>query len=160
VIRPGNIGKPSREALCVAGFFLLLLAVGLAAAPRYGISWDEPNMMGLGVAGLDYVLGRGEWPEATLERFHGPLVEIALAAVQEASGVDTPRAAFVLRHVLTYLIFLGGLAAFYALARRTLCDWKLALLGTAMLTLSPRIFPHASTTRATSRISRCSPVRC
>jgi hypothetical protein len=135
--------KPNREAPWVGGFFLLALILGLAAAPRYGISWDEPNMMGLGVAGLDYVLGRGEWPQTTLERFHGPLVEIALVAVQQASGVDTPRSAFLLRHVLTYLIFLGGLAAFYALARRTLRDWRLALLGTAMLILSPRIFPHA-----------------
>jgi hypothetical protein len=135
--------KPNREALCLGGFFLLALIVGLAAAPRYGVSWDEPNMMGLGISGLNYVLGRGEWPQTTLERFHGPLVEIALAAAQQLAGVETPRSAFVLRHVLTYLIFLGGLAAFYALARRTLGDWTLALFGMAMLLLSPRIFPHA-----------------
>ena len=133
----------SKETYVVWGFFVAALLIGLAAAPRYGVSWDEPNMLNLGTEAVQYILGNGEWPVSTIRRFHGPLVEILLYSTQKILGIDTPYSIFVLRHILTYVIFLGGLAAFYALAKRMFADWKLALIGTVMLFLSPRIFAHA-----------------
>ncbi len=135
--------KLTQEKSWILAFFTTALLIGLTAAPRYGVSWDEPNMLNLGTDAWNYVFGSGTWPETAGRRFHGPVIEISLYGVQKLLGLTEPRSIFVMRHILTYGIFLGGLAAFFALAKRIFGNERLALLGTVMLLLSPRIFAHA-----------------
>lgn len=124
------------------------LALGLGIAGDYGISWDEQVNREFGQRSLDLALRLlgipGPAPEAAAEpgpaAEYGPSFELLLAALERLSGAEDSREVFLLRHRATFLAFWAGAACFFLLLRRVLEDAALALAGTGLLVLSPRIF--------------------
>ena len=54
--------------------------------------------------------------------------------------LNDSRSQYQFRHIITFLVFLAGLAAVYRIALLRFSDWRLATLAAAMLLLSPRMF--------------------
>ena len=137
-----HIEKRHRIIVCL--FFIVFLLVGLSIYRDYGISWDEPRQRELGELSVNYVL---EGDTKLLEhgdRFYGPVFETLLVAAERMRGEGRSlREIYFLRHLITFLFFYAGVIFFYMLCRRRFGSWKLGLLGSVFLILSPRLFAHA-----------------
>lgn len=121
-------------------FFLILLGLGLAIYSNYGMSWDETTQLDLGIKNYRYIFKGDPALLSMRDRWYGPVFEIFLVVFQSNRG---DMQMFLSRHLLTFLTFFSGCVGFYFLAKRfTKSSW-LALIGTACLVLSPRIFANA-----------------
>ncbi len=126
--------------LVVAGFFLGFLVTGLILSRDYGVSWDEPEHRSAGAMTWNYIFsGDQAFRQHTINTY-GQVFEVALTAVEKALGLSGDlRAAFLMRHAATFLVFYIGIVFFFLLCIRRFKSWKFALLGSLMLVLSPRI---------------------
>lgn len=131
------------ERFVVPAVFCLLLLFGWLAHADFGMSWDEKTQYVIGRETYETVFEGYPVSEDSGRRFHGPLIEFILYSAQQLWSFESARDVFVFRHLLSFLIFYGGLIAFYFLCKRLLEDWRLALLGVVLLFCSPRIFAHS-----------------
>lgn len=122
--------------------------------PDYGISWDESIQRKHGLVALDYIITtfdlnwKQSFPDVELAHYVGRqymvLYSTICAVLERLIGIEEDfRARYILRHLFIFLLFWGGTIFFYKLLLLRLKDWKLSLLGTVFLILSPRIFAHA-----------------
>ena len=121
----------------------LLILLGILLHGSYSIPMDETIMHNLGIKAVEYIQGISPWPDDPANRYHGPLVEIIIHSTQRLLGTSEVAAMAAVRHFITYLFFVGGVVAFYFLARRQTKSDLLAMIGALFLVLSPRIFGHA-----------------
>ncbi|MDP8298792.1 MAG: tetratricopeptide repeat protein [Candidatus Tantalella remota] len=137
-----TIEKRHRMVVCL--FFIAFLIVGIGIYKDYGVSWDEPRQRELGELSVDYVTRGDTRILEHQDRFYGPVFEMILVAVERAGGEGrSARDTYFLRHLITFLLFYAGVIFFYMLCRRRFDSWKLGLLGSVFLILSPRLFAHA-----------------
>ncbi len=132
---------------------LSYLVIGLLVSDRYGISFDEHVNRLLGQQTLDYALGwigsavgerEAGAPELpTVGAEQGPAFELVLAALERVSGLEDTRDIYLMRHRATFLAYWCGALAFFLLLRRVLEHDGLALLGAALLIVTPRLFADA-----------------
>ena len=127
----------------VPAFFLLVLLVGIVAAPSYGISWDEKAMYVLGRRVYEFVFHGGSYPSHPGIRFHGSLFEFLMYSTVKMLQINYARHIFIVRHFMNYLTFVGAVAATYAIAKRHFKSTVWGLIAAVMLFLSPRQFGHA-----------------
>lgn len=142
--RPVPAATPRWTRVAIPLAFLLYLALGLALHRDYGLGWDEPQSRKNGLMAYDYVTGTSRELLQYVDRDYGTALELPLFAAEKLFRCDSPRSAYLLRHLLTFLFFFGGVVAFHALARRRFSP-GLALGGAALLVLSPRIFADSFT---------------
>ena len=140
---------------CVGTGFLVLLLVGLAVFRDYGVSWDEPRQREIGGASAKYVAQTiAPWLlTKTIEEFsdledfsdndYGVAFETPAFVVEQLLGLTDTRDVFMTRHLLVFLVFMGGVFALYRLASRRFDDWRIGLLAETCLVLSPRFFAEA-----------------
>jgi hypothetical protein len=137
-------------------FFAAHLIVGLIAYKGYGIAADEPISRGNGRASLSYVRGQIARISGTREptaaetrlltrrdRDYGVFVEMPLAGLEHALGLEDSRQIYLMRHLATFVLFWSAVIAFFFLAKGRYDSWQLALVGSALLILTPRIFAHS-----------------
>jgi hypothetical protein len=74
------------------------------------------------------------------DRDYGVAFEMPAAAIEQLLRVHEVRDIFLLRHLLNFLVCWVGFMAFYTLAARRFGSWRVGLLGTLLLVLSPRLF--------------------
>lgn len=127
--------------------------VGLWIAPDYGYSWDEDIQRKHGRVVWDYVHAQLDIEHERLEpditfrdyeyRFHGTLFQLSCLWVQRQLGLTDYRDITLVRHYGVFLLFFVGSIFFYWTLKFRFRRWQIALLGTAMLILSPRIFANA-----------------
>lgn len=144
--------------LSVGVFFGLLLLLGGWLHRDYGVSWDEPTDHQNGAVSGRYVaeqllpgLLQNHPTLATIpplagypDNDHGVLFELPVAALGMLLTPGNPQGYFFLRHLLIFLTFVGGVCVLYQLGRHCYApDWRWALLGAALLVLSPRLFAEA-----------------
>lgn len=122
----------------IALFTLLIL--GLSIYTHYGLSWDEPTQLQLGIQNYRYVLKGDPSLLSNKDRWYGPLFEIFLIAAQSRGRLDQ---IYLSRHSLNFLSFFFGCIAFYMLAKKFTRNGWLSLIGLICLVLSPRIFADA-----------------
>ena len=116
--------------LAVAGFFLVYLLAGLTMSRDYGVSWDEPEHRTAGVMTWNYVFSGDQTYRQHTINTYGQVFEVALTGVEKALGLSSdPRAAFLMRHLVTFLVFYVGVVFLFLLGMRRFKSWKLALLG-------------------------------
>lgn len=128
----------------VCAFFSILLLLGTRIYQDYGMSWDEPAQYRYGQTVIRYVTGQDNNLLTDWDRYHGPAFEIILAVAQTLFiKTNTEQEIYFLRHYLNYLLFIAGVWCFYLICLRRFRNWKIALLGSLMLVLSPRIFGQA-----------------
>jgi hypothetical protein len=122
----------------VAGLLLLALAltIGLATARHYGITVDEFNTDDYGPKALAwYTSGftdrsHFETVEAPLW-YYGPWFQMLVAAVQSLDLLDP----LTVRHALTFLVGLAGLATLLPVARLSVGGWAGPIaLGLCLMT--------------------------
>jgi hypothetical protein len=119
---------------------LALLILGLSIYPHYGLSWDEPTQLQLGIQNYRFILNGDPSLLSNKDRWYGPLFEMFLIASQSRGSLDQ---IFFSRHLLNFFAFYIGCIAFYLLARKFTRNGWLALIGLICLVISPRIFADA-----------------
>ena len=118
----------------------VFLAAGLHLAADYGISWDEPIQVDIGIKNYRYVVHADPALLELKDRHYGPLFEMFLVRFMDQTS---PRSMFISRHRLTFLAFWAGVIGFYLLLERVFPRRWLALFGAGLLVFSPRIFADA-----------------
>ena len=131
------------EVLVVLLFFAAFLAIGLSIYKDYGFSTDEMYQQKLGYDNYFYIHGTNQNLLENTERYHGPLFTLFLTMLEWKIGGPTTQGAFFARHLGTFLAFFVGVFFFYLIGRRVFHNWKLGLLGSAFLILSPVIFSNS-----------------
>jgi Protein of unknown function (DUF3108) len=139
--------------ISVGLFFLLLLLLGISRYRDYGISWDETKQRLTGAVTLKYLAeafhvpaSRVPWKEglpslATYpDRDYGVAFEAPAFALEQFFRFKDFRDVYMFRHLLTFLVFFGGVYAVYRLALRRFLDWRIGLLSALFLVLTPRFF--------------------
>ncbi|WP_254413005.1 hypothetical protein [Dyadobacter diqingensis] len=141
------------------GYFIIWFFIGIFIVKDYGVTWDEPIMRQLGLVGLKYVnniLGQPftipisnqiEDFSTFINHEYGSLFEIILAGAELAfikpivyEYLDMDGSAYYLRHIITWLVFWLSAIFFYKLVQLRVKSIVIALLGTSIYLLSPRIF--------------------
>jgi hypothetical protein len=133
----------ARTWVAPALFLAGLLAVGLAAFGDYGIAWDEPVQRQYGSEVYNYVVHGNGALFLDRHRYYGPVFEFLFYSLEKVLGLSDTRSIYLARHLAGFLCLWVGVLFFYLLARRVFASWKLGLVGSAMLLLSPRIFAHS-----------------
>lgn len=143
---------PAWHRLLPPLFFLGYLALGLAIYGDYGISWDEGLQRQHGTVAAQYVHEQfgGTAPIYTWERLHeyqhryyGVVFSLPAIWLEKMLGLETFRQQFRLRHLMVFLLFWLAAVLFYRILLKRFRHWGWALLGTAFLIASPRIFAHS-----------------
>ncbi|AMR28613.1 hypothetical protein A0257_16910 [Hymenobacter psoromatis] len=147
----------------VLGFFGLLLAGGLGLVRDYGVSFDEGTQRILGQISLLYVFqqlptpvqqrllppgaaaviaqkGAGRQLKDTRDRDYGMAFELPVAAAEQALRLRDERQVYLFRHGCNFLVCFAAFIGFYHLIRQRFGSWRLGLLSTLLLVLSPRLF--------------------
>ncbi len=135
------------DAACrvaVAALFTLLLAVGLAAFPDYGLSWDEQlARTQIGHVNLEYIRTGDPGPLLeNSEKYHGPAFELLLVSLEKWLGLTDSRPVYLMRHLITFLTFYAGVFVFYRLLKDRFGK-GVGVCGALFLVLSPRIFAES-----------------
>ena len=129
--------------IIVGLFFAAYLCVGLGVFGGYGLCTDEGPQRKLGLLTLRYIV---EGDRELLEyrsRYHGPAFQVLLVTLEKSLRLRDSRSIYMMRHLVTFLLFYLGVIFFYKLCVRRFGSWKVGLLGGLFLILSPRIFAHS-----------------
>ena len=123
----------------------LFLIAGLAIVDDYGVSWDTDEQRLVVINTLNYVLHSDQTLlQIDAGRFYGLAFDLPLLLLTErVLGVEDPRHVYLVRHVLTHLLFLIGGFCCYLLALRLSGDRLIALLVMLLFLLSPRLYAHS-----------------
>jgi hypothetical protein len=145
-----------QSSVYVRLYFGLLLLVGLCCFQDFGVSWDEATDHNNGLVSLKYAAGlvAPNWvnnhvvfqyiPDihGYLDNDHGVFFEMPLAWFDQVMGFDS-RNYFLVRHLSVFIVFMAGTWALYRIGRIRFGSWRLGLLLSTLLVLSPRFFAEA-----------------
>ena len=139
--------------------FLCVFLLGVILYKDYGIAYDEPiNRRNGGIsfnAVVNIVNGRLSTaffendPETRQfnvdlnqyqDRDYGVAFDLPVFFLERILRLNDSRSQYQFRHILTFLVFLAGIAAVYRIAMLRFSDWRLATFAAVMLVLSPRMF--------------------
>lgn len=132
--------KTKSQDVIVVIFFIVYLLLGGFIFKDYGISWDEDIQRITGHRNFNYVFQKDQSFLGYDFRFYGPFFTLLLTILERVFSIEDIRNVYFMRHFITFIIFYISLIVFYFLLKRIFKDWKKALLGCAILILSPRIF--------------------
>jgi len=136
------IEKKYKIVVCL--FFVAYLCLGISIFKHYGISWDELQSRDNGIMIANYVLKGDQSLLTYKDRYYGTAFETLLVAIERFLNLtESLRATFFMRHLVTFLLFYTGVLFFYLLCKYRFGSWKIGLLGSLFLILSPRIFAHS-----------------
>ena len=121
----------------------LFAVIGVAALDDYGVARDEPWQRRTASTVADYALGASEEPPSGHDRYYGVAFEMPLLMVERALGLQDSRYIYLMRHLLSHLLFIAGGFACGMLAYRTLGSRWIALLAMMMFLLHPRLYAHS-----------------
>ena len=132
--------------ITVFSFFLLFIILGYSIYKDYGVSWDEPKDYTRGQVNYNRMMG-GSY--ATYEKactklknicFYPPLFSTILYAF---APTGDNRSIYLHRHQLTFAFFAFSVFVFFLIGKKIFKDWKIGLLGSLFLIISPRIFANS-----------------
>ncbi len=124
-------------------FFIIFLSIGLAVFDDYGLSWDERVYRQNGIVSYDYIFKGEDSLDEHSEREYGAVFELLLIFGEKLLKLEDSRDIYLMRHLLTFLVFYIGVFFFYLLCKYYFDSWKIGLLGSLFLIVSPRIFAHS-----------------
>ena len=139
--------------------FVFLLILGLFIVSDYGVSYDEYVNRKNGGVSLNHIVNKVEknfnisiWTkdeaiaqyriplDTYQDKDYGVAFDLPVFALERALQINTVRDQYLLRHILTYLLFLCGCWALYKTVALRFSSEFLGLCSVAMMILSPRIF--------------------
>jgi len=121
-------------------FFIIFLFIGIFIFSDYGLSWDERFQRHIGVINCRYVIEGDPRLITDSEKYYGPVFEVLLVAIEKILNLNDKREVYFIRHLVTFLLFYTSVFFFYLLCKHRYRSWKIGLLGSLFLILSPRIF--------------------
>jgi len=124
-------------------FFLVFLFIGIKIYTDYGVSWDEGTNRKNGLLSFNYIFKGDDSLLTYKDRDYGIAFELLLIFIEKIFRLDDHRDIFLMRHLCTFLMFYTGVYFFYLLCKYHFDSWKIGLLGSLFLILSPRIFAHS-----------------
>jgi hypothetical protein len=128
---------------CVV-FFAVYLIVGLFIYRDYGISWDEnTKRVYVGEATYNYIFHNDSLLFVHATKYYGPVFDFALIAIEKNFSMTDTRDIFLMRHLLTFLLFYGSVVVFFFFCKKLFDSSHWALVACAMLVISPHIFAHS-----------------
>ncbi len=130
----------ARSAWLACALFLL---AGVAVLDDYGVVRDMVVNRHTAQLALDYAWGRNDKLLSHYDRTYGVAVEVPLLWAERALGLRDSRAVYLLRHLLTHLLFLAGGLGAAALAFRLYGSRRLALAALGLFLLHPRLYAHS-----------------
>jgi hypothetical protein len=133
----------AHRRLVVGGVLGLVLLAGILAFRDYGIAWDEPVQRQYGSEVYGFIAHHDQALFSDRHRYYGPVFELVLYSLEKAFGLTDTRPVYMMRHLVSFLALGVGAFFFYLLGARVFRNWKVGLLGSVFLVLSPRIFAHA-----------------
>lgn len=132
--------KASLSSKLIFLFFLSFLLLGLWLFRDYGYSWDEKAQREIGWLVWQYIRGQSPAMLDNLHRLYGPVIELLLYGLERLARLTDTRQIYLSRHLLNFIIFYLGTFFFFLLTKYRFKSWKIGLLGSLFLILSPRIF--------------------
>jgi hypothetical protein len=148
----------NKHSKCVAIglFFFSLLVLGLNSYRQYGISWDDPFQRLTGAVTVNYLAKKfsvlaflasqyESIPPLSKykDRDYGVAFEAPAFALEQLLRLKDYRDIYMFRHLLIFLVSLGGVYAVYRLACRRFSNWRIGLLSALFLVLTPRLFAES-----------------
>lgn len=147
--------KDKLPRIAIALFFLILTVAGLFTCADYGVPYDEPteqqilkenlheyafHLLGPDSEAVRWYQSQGiERISKSIQREHGESAYYPVAFLLERLA-DQPDKLMTLWHAYTWLWFMAGVWALYALCRETGLSRPVSCMGTLLLYLCPRFF--------------------
>lgn len=124
-------------------FFMLYIILGHSIYRDYGISWDETTDYSRGK--LDYLRLMGgsktNFKAGCAEQMTICYYPPFFSMLSYAYAPDGDKQEiFLRRHQLTFAVFAFSVFVFFLIGKKIFKDWKIGLLGSLFLIISPRIF--------------------
>ena len=136
--------------------FLVYFIIGLMIYKDYGISFDENINRDNGFVSLKFIFEKfGINADLTkylinipplkdyVDKEYGVIFDLPLAFLEFFFKINNTRDAFLLRHLINFLVFFISCGVFFILCNSVFKDKTLSLIGTLFLILSPRIFAES-----------------
>ena len=147
----------NRQKLWAVIFFTVLFLYGCLAFRDYGISVDENVERNSTLVTYKYLVPSVsdvvtetvnfqeiEDLDTYTDRYYGVAVQLPMAVIEHLFGFSLPlRTVYLIRHFYTFLLFFLAALTFYFLGKRLTGSFWGALLGTAMLVISPRMLAES-----------------
>jgi hypothetical protein len=127
-------------------FFSLFIFLGYSIYKDYGVSTDEPTDFIRGQVNYNRMMGgsntvyQNECAKTENICYYPPLFSMLLYAY--APTGDT-QSIYLHRHQLTFAVFAFSAFVFFLIGKKIFKDWKIGLLGSLFLIISPRIFSNS-----------------
>ena len=146
------------RSVMVALYFLVILTLGITTFTHYGMSADELISRTNGGMSLNYIAEKFNitWLKndpiiATFniplneyyDRDYGVAFDLPAFFIERLFSLNDSRQQFLLRHLLTFLVFWAGLLAIYHAAKLRFNHWGYGLLASTLLLTSPRLYGEA-----------------
>ncbi len=132
------------QALAACALFAV---VGVVVLDDYGVSLDESTQRHIARLNADYI-ATGDISELASDeniahRFYGVALEMPLLLAESAPGLQDTRHIYLMRHLLTHLLFIAGGFVLGMLAYLMTGSRWVALLAMLMFLLHPRLYVHS-----------------
>jgi hypothetical protein len=127
-------------------FFSLFILLGSSIYNEYGVSTDEPIDYARGQVKYTRIMGgslaefKHECNRQHLACYYPPFFSILLYAYAPTGDVQS---IYLHRHQLTFGFFALSVFIFFLIGKKIFKDWKIGLLGSLFLIISPTIFANS-----------------
>ena len=137
-------------------FFIIYFILGIGIYNDYGISFDENINRTNGFVSLNYVINffnlnfdlnpfYKNVPQINeyIDREYGIVFDLPAAAIEVILGIKNTKDIYLLRHLMTFVIFFLSTICFYFLCLNIFKDKLISFIGLTILIFSPRIFAES-----------------
>ena len=137
-------------------FFITYFIIGIGIYNDYGISFDENINRTNGFVSLNYVINffnlnfdlnpfYKNVPQINeyIDREYGIVFDLPAAAIEVILGIKNTKDIYLLRHLMTFVIFFLSTICFYFLCLNIFKDKLISFIGLTILIFSPRIFAES-----------------
>ena len=141
---PRRLASPPRLGpfpLLALALCLAFAAVGVAVLDDYGAG--EPSQRRIAEANVEYILGDSDALNTNVKRFYGVAFELPLVLIERVLGLKDSRDIYLMRHLLTHLLFIAGGFFCGLLAWRMFGSRALAALAMLLFLLHPQLYAHS-----------------
>jgi len=136
------VKKKYKIVVCL--FFITYFLIGTGIFKDYSVSWDESAARERGKLSVEYVINGNQSLFSIEGKYHGPAFEMLLFTIEKYLNLSRDsRAIYLMRHFVTFLLFYTSVWFFYLLCKRGFQSWRIGLLGSLFLIMSPRLFAHS-----------------
>jgi len=127
------------------GLFLLIVSVIIGALTfrEYGMAWDERQQRVIGLFNWNYLFNADTYLLTFSDNHHGAAFELFLISLEKIFHPEDLRGIFLMRHLVTHLLFLLSGFFCYKLIFLLYEDKMLACIGFLLFILHPQIYAHS-----------------